>query len=70
MNPDVASSMYKGAAGVVDVTENAYAPDIGDIMTTTFIESAHATWTYVLAPRLENEVLRYCNPYLTIIKPY
>ena len=67
---DVASSMYKWAAGVVEITENAYAPVIGDIMATTFIDSAHATWKYVLAPRYENDIIRYCNSYPMIIKLY
>ena len=69
-NVDVAASFYKWAAGVVDVTENAFADDIGDIMTTTFINSAHATWRYVLSPRYENEVLRYYNPYSMIKSSY
>ncbi|KAL8796094.1 MAG: hypothetical protein Q9195_001426 [Heterodermia aff. obscurata] len=58
-NVDVASSMYKWAAGVVEITENAYAPDIGDIMATTFIDSGTGEMMkYVLAPRYENEVIR------------
>jgi len=51
-------SEFYGWASGVDIPACAAAEIMGEIMSTNVMRCADATWTAVMAPRLENVILR------------
>lgn len=53
-----ATNIWTWARKSVPIEANLQAPNIGTVMSQTFSLMAHQTWTHVLRPRYENQMIR------------
>ncbi|KAI4233436.1 MAG: hypothetical protein LQ349_004413 [Xanthoria aureola] len=53
-----ATNIWNWARKSVPIEANLQAPNIGTVMSQTFSLMAHQTWTHVLRPRYENQMIR------------